>query len=61
MCLGHSEVDDYHAQWLLEINTTTTIDENDTIQVLQPIVCANLNTLINRVYPRIGNPGVKED
>jgi len=33
MCLGHSEADDYHAQWLLEIGASTTIDDSDMIQV----------------------------
>jgi len=31
------------------------------IQVPQSIVCASLNTLINRIYPEIGNPGAQNN
>jgi len=61
MCLGHSKADDYHAQWLLEIGAGTIIDDSDMIQVPQPMLCADLNTLINRVYPRISHQEVKEN
>ena len=50
MRLGHSEADNKHAQWLLEIGAGSTIDDNEMIQVPQSIVCANLNDLINRIY-----------
>ena len=33
MCLGHSEADNQHAQWLLEIGAGSTIDDNKIIQV----------------------------
>jgi len=55
MCLGHSEADNQHAQWLLEIGARSTMDDNEIIQVPQSMVCANLNALINRIYPGIGN------
>jgi len=46
MCLGHSEVDNQHAQWLLEIGAGSTMDDNEMIQVPQSMVCANLNVSI---------------
>jgi len=55
MCLGHSEADNQHAQWLLEIGAGSTMDGNEKIKVSQSMVCANLNGLINRIYPGIGN------
>jgi len=55
MCLGHSEANNQHAQWLLEIGARSTMNNNKMIQVPQSIVCTNLNTLINRIYPGIGN------
>ena len=58
MCLGHSN---HYAQWLLEIGAGLTIDDHEMIQVPQSMLCANLNTLINRVYPGIGNPRPQED
>jgi len=61
MRLGHSEADNHHAQWLLEIGAGSTIDSHEMIQVPQSMLCANLNTLINRVYPGIGNPRPQED
>jgi len=62
MCLGYSEADDYHhIQWLLEISAGTTIDDSNMIQVPQPMLCTDLNTLINRVYSRISHQGVKDD
>jgi len=61
MCLGHSEADNQHAQWLLEIGVGSTIDDNEMIQVPQSMVCTNLNTLINRIYSGIGNPRVQDD
>ena len=33
MCLGHSEADDHHAQWLLQVGAGVTMDNNDMIQV----------------------------
>ena len=33
MCLGHSEADNQHAQWLLEIGAGSTMDNNKMIQV----------------------------
>ena len=33
MCLGHSEANNYHAQWLLEIGAGLTIDDHEIIQV----------------------------
>ena len=33
MRLGHSEADNQHAQWLLEIGAGSTIDDNKIIQV----------------------------
>jgi len=33
MCLGHSEADNQHAQWLLEIGARATMDNNKMIQV----------------------------
>jgi len=61
MCLGHSEANNEHAQWLLEIGTGSTMDDNEMTQVPQSIVCANLNGLINRIYPGIGNSGAQDD
>ena len=55
MHLDHSEADNQHAQWLLEIGARSTMDDNEMIQVSQSMVCANLNSLINRIYPGIGN------
>jgi len=46
---------------LLEIGAGTTIDDNEMIQVSQFMVCANLNALINRIYPRIGNSRAQDD
>jgi len=37
------------------------MDNNEMIQVPQFMVCTNLNTLINRIYPGIGNPRVQDD
>jgi len=37
------------------------MDNNNMIQVPQPMLCADINTLINRVYSRIGCPGAKDD
>jgi len=61
MCLGYSEADNQHAQWLLEIGAGSTMDNNKMIQVSQSMVCANLNALINRIYPRISNPRVQDN
>ena len=61
MYLGHSEADNQHTQWLLEIGTRSTMDDNEMIQVPQSMVCTNLNTLINRIYPGIGNPRAQDD
>jgi len=33
MYLDHSEADNQHAQWLLEIGAGSTIDDNEMIQV----------------------------
>jgi len=46
---------------LPEISAESIIDDNEMIQVPQSIVCASLNTLINRIYPKIGNPGAQND
>ena len=51
--LGHSEADNQHAQWLLEIGAGSTMDDSEMIQVSQSMVCANINALINRIYPGI--------
>ena len=59
--LGHSEADNQHAQWLLEIGAGSTIDDNEMIQVPQSMVCANLNGLINRIYPGISNTRAQDD
>ena len=59
--LGHSEADNQHAQWLLEIGAGSTMDNNEMIQVPQSMVCANLNGLINRIYPGIGNSRAQDD
>ena len=59
MCLSHSEADNQHAQWLLEIGAGSTMDNNEMIQVPQSIVCTNLNAFINRIYLGIGNQGLK--
>ena len=61
MRLGHSEADNQHAQWLLEIGAGSTMNDNKMIQVSQSMVCANLNTLINRIYPGIGNLRAQDD
>jgi len=61
MHLGHSEADNQHAQWLLKISAGSTIDDNEMIQVPQFMVCANLNSLINRIYPGIGNSRTQDD
>ena len=55
MHLGHSEANNQHAQWLLEIGAGLAMDDNEIIQVPQSMVCANFNALINRIYPGIGN------
>jgi len=59
--LGHSEADNQHAQWLLEIGAGSTMDDSEMIQVSQPMVCANINALINRIYPGIGNTRPQDD
>jgi len=46
---------------LLEIGAGSTKDNNEMIQVPQFIVCANLNGLINRIYPGIGNSRTQDD
>jgi len=61
MRLDHSKADNQHAQWLLEIGAGLTMDDNEMIQVPQSIVCANLNALINRIYPGIGNSRAQDD
>ena len=61
MHLGHSEADNQHAQWLLEIGAGSTMDNNEMIQVPQSMVCANLNGLINRIYPGISNTRAQDD
>jgi len=61
MYLGHSEADNQHAQWLLEIGAGSTMDNNEMIQVPQFMVCANLNGLINRIYSGIGNSRTQDD
>ena len=61
MRLGHSEADNQHAQWLLEIGAGSTIDDNEMIQVPQSMVCTNLNGLINRIYSGIGNSRAQDD
>jgi len=61
MHLSHSEVDNQHAQWLLEIGARSTMDDNEMIQVPQSMVCANLNSLINRIYLGIGNSRTQDD
>jgi len=33
MCLGYSEANNHHAQWLLEIGAGSTMDGNEIIQV----------------------------
>ena len=58
MHLGHSEADNQHAQWLLEIGARSTMDDNKIIQVPQSMVYANL---INRIYPGIGNSRAQDD
>ena len=37
------------------------MDDNEMIQVPQSMVCANLNALINRIYPGIGNSRAQDD
>jgi len=61
MRLGHSEANNQHAQWLLEIGARSTMDDNEMIQVPQSIVRDNLNGLINRIYPGIGNSRTQDD
>ena len=61
MHLSHSEANNQHAQWLLEIGAGSTMDDNEMIQVSQSMVCANLNGLINRIYPGIGNSRTQDD
>jgi len=61
MHLGHSEANNQHAQWLLEIGAGSTIDNNEIIQVPQSMVCANLNGLINRIYLGIGNSRTQDN
>ena len=61
MHLCHSEADNQHAQWLLEISAGLAMDDNKMIQVPQSMVCANLNALINRIYPGIGNSRAQDD
>jgi len=61
MCLGYSEADNQHAQWLLEIGAGSTMDDNEMIQVPWSMVCANLNALINRMYLGIGNLRTQDD
>ena len=58
MHLGQSEADNQYAQWLLEIGAGSTMNDNQMIQVPQSMVYTNLNTLIHRIYPGIGNPRV---
>jgi len=45
MCLGHSEANNQHAQWLLEIGAGSTMDDNKIIQVPQSMVYTNVKTL----------------
>ena len=61
MHLGHSEADNQHAQWFLEIGAGSTMDDNEMIQVPQSMVCANLNALISRIYPGLGNSRAQDD
>ena len=61
MRLGHSEANNQHAQWLLEIGARSTMDDNEMIQVPQSIVRDNLNGLINRIYPGIGNSRARDN
>ena len=61
MRLGHSEADNQHAQWLLEIGAGSTMDNNEMIQVPQSMVCANFNALINRIYSGISNTRAQDD
>ena len=61
ICLGHSEADNQYAQWLLKIGARSTMDDNEMIQVPQSMVCANLSTLINRIYPEIGNSRAQDN
>jgi len=37
------------------------MDDNEMIQVSQFMVCANLNSLINRIYLGIGNSRAQDD
>ena len=46
---------------VLEIGAGSTMDNNKMIQVPQSMVCANLNGLINRIYPGIGNSRTQDD
>jgi len=61
MHLDHSKANNQHAQWLLEIGARLTMDNNKMIQVPQSMVCANLNALINRIYPGIGKLRAQDD
>jgi len=61
ICVGHSEADNQHAQWLLEIGAGLTMDNNEMIQVPQSMVCANFNALINRIYSGISNTKAQDD
>ena len=61
MYLGYSKANNQYAQWLLEIGTGSTMDDNKMIQVPQSMVCANLNGLINRIYPGISNTRAQDD
>jgi len=61
MYLDYSEANNQHAQWLLEIGTRSTIDNNKMIQVSQSMVCTNLNALINRIYLGIGNSRAQDN
>ena len=46
---------------MLKISASITIDDSNIVQVPQFMLCADLNTLINRVYPRISHQEVKDD
>ena len=61
MYLGHSEANNQHAQWLLEIGAGSTMNNNEMIQVPQSMVCTNLNALINRIYLEIGNSRAQDN
>jgi len=59
--LGYSKTNNQHAQWLLEIGAGSIMDNDEMIQVPQSMVCANLNGLINRIYPGISNTRAQDD